>query len=57
MAGCNRRSIHLGGKRFRTDCESIDARNLFVSDAEVELLCCRMIAGDFAGLTELSLVS
>ena len=57
MAGFNRRSIYLGGKRFRVDCESIDARNLFVSDAEVELLCCRMIAGDFARLNELSLVS
>jgi hypothetical protein len=57
MAGRNRRSIHLGGKRFRVECESIDARNMFVSDPEVELLCCRMIAGDFAELKELSLVS
>ncbi len=49
--------VVLGGKRFRSDCELIDARSLNVCDEEVERLCRRMIAGDFKRLRELSLVS
>ncbi len=49
--------VKLGSKEFDADCETIEAWNCGVTDADCVVLGARLRAGDFKRLTLLDLVS